>query len=171
MLLTPRAERESAGRQRTEVRGLLASPNPCRRWSMKAGRNGHGRDRGEVTQQHMLRRRRAEPTQPRETQSCARATSQLTTAAHHNGSHESMATPMWTNIGNVVRVGANHASAHVATNQPLKAYQRMTVPRGQSVRRDDTAPKGAAEEKTAPSGASAAAMGVDGVSFRFKALG
>ena len=118
MLLTPRAERESAGRQRTEVRGLLASPNPCRRWSMKAGRNGHGRDRGEVTQQHMSRRRRAGPTQPRETQSCARATSRLTTAAHHNGSHEPTATPMWTKIGNVLHVGANHASAH-ACNQSV----------------------------------------------------
>ena len=58
MLLAPRAEPEAAGRQRTEVRGLLASPDPCRRWSTKAGRSGHGRDRGEVTQQHMLRRRR-----------------------------------------------------------------------------------------------------------------
>ena len=46
----------------------------------------------------------------------------------------------------------------LATNQSLKAYDRMTVPRGQSARREDTAPEGAAEEKTAPSGASAAAM-------------
>jgi len=56
----------------------------------------------------------------------------------------------------------------LATNQSPKACGRVTVPRGQSARREDTAPEGAAEEKTAPSGASAAAMGVDGVSFREK---
>jgi len=124
-VLAPRVEPEAAGRQRTEARGPRASREPRKQWSKAAGRNGRGRDRREAIQQHVLRRRRAEPTQPRETQNCASATSQATTAVHHNGSHGSTATYQgwWTNIGKVSRVGANHADAH-ARNQSVAGSVR-----------------------------------------------
>ena len=167
-MLAPRVEPEAAGLQRTEVRGPLASREPRKQWSKAAGRNGRGRDRREAIQQHVLRRRRAELTQPRETQNCARATSQATTAVHHNGSHGSTATPMWTNISKVSRVGANHADAH-ARNQSV----------AESVRQSDGAERAERQTRRHCSGGSSrrenstvwrvgGSHGVDGVSFREK---
>ena len=163
-----------SGRQRDmpaadEGPGPAALPEPCYRRSMTAGRSGRGRDRRGRPLSNLRSagaeqsRRSHKRGQIAHVPPASRSQQSTTMEAIHPRPRQ--CGPQLAMCCVLEPTTQMHT---LATNQSLKAYQRVTVPRGQSVRRDDTAPEGAAEEKTAPSGASAAAMSEDGVSFREK---